>query len=291
MASQISEVDKSWLDSLIEEIKRIRLEWVKDTFIRYRKCGQLILSSGYRKGRWHDEHRQYFLSELKMSQKTFSRMIQLGEMGEDEFSHAMTKFSSVYAWANPKMFENKQEKKPQQTGTPPFPQKRYRCLVIDPPWPIKKIEREERPNQGVELDYPTMTLEEIEKVPVSDLADPEGCHVYLWVTHKFLPEGLRLFEKWCVKYQCVLTWVKPTGMTPFSWMYNTEHVLFGRIGDLDLLKNGVKLSFEAPVTRHSEKPEIFYETVKQVSPDPRIDLFARKKHEGFDVWGNEVADR
>ena len=177
---------------------------------------------------------------------------------------------------------------PQETQTPSFPNKKYSCLIIDPPWPVKKIEREERSNQGLELAYPTMTLEEITKLPIPDLADSNGCHVYLWVTHKFLPEGLRLFEKWGVKYQCVLTWIKPTGMTPFSWMYNTEHVLFGRIGSLYLLRNGVKLSFREPVVRHSRKPDIFYNIVRKVSPEPRLELFAREKRLGFEAWGNEV---
>lgn len=181
------------------------------------------------------------------------------------------------------------ENKPDAVETPPFPDKKYRCIVIDPPWPVKKIEREERPNQGLELDYPTMSIEEIEKkVPITDLANPEGCHVFLWVTHKFLPEGLNLFEKWGVKYQCILTWVKPTGMTPFSWMYNTEHVLFGRIGNLDLLKKGIKLSFNASVTRHSEKPSCFFDIVRQASPEPRLEMFVRQKHEGFDPWGSEA---
>lgn len=180
------------------------------------------------------------------------------------------------------------ENKPEPTETPPFPKKRYRCLVIDPPWPIHKIEREERPNQGQELSYPIMTLEEISKLPIGELAYSDGCHVYLWVTHKFLPEGLKLFEKWGVNYQCLLTWVKPTGMTPFSWMYNTEHILFGRIGSLELLKLGTKVSFTAPIEKHSQKPEIFYEIVRQVSPEPRLELFARQPREDFDVWGNEV---
>jgi len=171
--------------------------------------------------------------------------------------------------------------------TPAFPEKKYQCIVIDPPWPVEKIERECRPNQNVTLDYSTMTIDEIAGLPISTLANPGGCHVYLWVTHKFLPTGLELFKLWGVKYQCVLTWVKPTGMTPYSFQYNTEHVLFGRIGNLKLDKNGEKLSFAAPSERHSHKPVEFYNLVRKVSPEPRLDMFARDKKAGFDAWGNE----
>lgn len=173
--------------------------------------------------------------------------------------------------------------------TPPYPEKKYRCLVIDPPWPMNKIDREERPNQRVQLDYPTLTIDEMKQIPIPELANSSGCHIFLWVTHRFLPQGLSLFDEWGVKYQCVLTWVKPTGMTPFSWMYNTEHVLFGRIGHLQLLENGIKLSFHATIQRHSEKPVIFYDVVRKVSPPLRLNLFARKERQGFEAWGNEVA--
>lgn len=172
--------------------------------------------------------------------------------------------------------------------TPPLPDGRFRCVVIDPPWPMQKIEREVRPNQGTVLDYPVMSLEEIEALTIPGLADPEGCHVYLWVTHKFLPDGLRLLEAWGVRYQCTMTWVKNVGITPFSWMYDTEHVLFGRIGSLDLDRLGLRLSFSAPVTVHSAKPDMFYERVVEASPGPRLAMFERKERPGFVVWGNEV---
>ena len=89
-------------------------------------------------------------------------------------------------------------------------------------------------------------------------------------------------------YQCAMTWVKPTGITPYSWMYNTEHVLFGRKGSLDLMRMGLKLSFEAPVTRHSEKPDVFYERVAAATPGPRLEMFSRSNRDGFVAWGNEV---
>jgi N6-adenosine-specific RNA methylase IME4 len=181
--------------------------------------------------------------------------------------------------------EARQRNKPK---TPPLPSGKYRCLVIDPPWPIEKIDREVRPNQGQFLDYPTMTIDEIKALDVPGKYDPNGCHVYLWVTHKYLPTGLILFDEWGIKYQCLMTWVKPTGMTPYSWMYDTEHVLFGRVGSLPLEKLGLKLSFEASITKHSEKPDIFFERVKLASPEKRLNMFARKERDGFESWGNEV---
>ena len=200
----------------------------------------------------------------------------------------------------------------------------YRCVVIDPPWPMRKIEREERPDQGSALDYPTLDVECQEPCQTSEYPIAEGpagikcrdtgwdyecesiectvgrilednadddCHIYLWVTHKFLPAGLELLSAWGFRYQCVMTWRKNVGITPYSWMYDTEHVLFGRRGDLPLTQLGLRLSFEAPATGHSIKPDVFYERVRAASPSPRLDMFPGVKHEGFEPWGLEASHR
>jgi hypothetical protein len=57
----------------------------------------------------------------------------------------------------------------------------YDVVVIDPPWPMKKIEREVRQNQ-VEIDYPTMTEDDLAVLPIPVA---ENCHVWLWTTHRF----------------------------------------------------------------------------------------------------------
>lgn len=172
----------------------------------------------------------------------------------------------------------------------PPPLGRYSCLVIDPPWPMAKIEREVRPKQGSGLAYPVMSEQQLldeEWLPVRSLLAADA-HVYLWVTHRFLPLGLKLLEAWGVDYQCVMTWRKNVGITPFSWMYDTEHVLFGTVGSLKLSTLGLRLSFEAKVVGHSVKPDVFYERVLAASPGPRLDMFARRQREGFEVWGDEV---
>lgn len=181
------------------------------------------------------------------------------------------------------------QRSPEPAGTVPLPEGKFSCIVIDPPWPIQKIETLRRPDQGVQLDYPVMSLEEIAAVPVGDKA-ADDCHLYLWVTHKYLPAGLDLMRHWGFNYQCVMTWWKHSGVSPYSWMYDTEHVLFGRRGNLPLLKMGMRLYFDAPNVRnrHSAKPDIFYERVVAASPGPRLEMFARTQREGFAAWGNEV---
>jgi len=169
----------------------------------------------------------------------------------------------------------------------PLPTKKYRTIVIDPPWPVEKIHREERPNQA-EWDYPKMSVEEILALPIETIAEEEGCHIYLCTTHKHLPDAINILRAWGFKYQCILTWIKNVGMTPFSWMYSTEPILFGRKGNLDLTQKGVRLDFEGKVREHSRKPDEFYEIVRKVSPEPRVDFFSRESRPGFDQYGNET---
>jgi N6-adenosine-specific RNA methylase IME4 len=180
---------------------------------------------------------------------------------------------------------------PDPVETPPFPENKYRCIVVDPPWPMEKSERTERPNQGKHFDYPVMTVEEIMELPIGDLADSNnGCQIYLWTTNRFLPDAFKVFEHWGVTYNILLVWVKPTGMVPFGWMRNAEFVLFGYIGPFEIKQMGLKQVFEADSGRHSEKPDEFYELVLKASPakdGERLDMFARRPRPGFEPWGAE----
>lgn len=174
-----------------------------------------------------------------------------------------------------------------EAGKVPTPDKSYRTIVIDPPWPMEKILRDKMPNQST-FEYATMEVEQIRELPVRALANESGCHVYLWTTQKYLPIAYDLFKDWGIEYQCLLTWVKDIGFTPFSFMYTTEHCLFGRYGTLPLLKVGERLEIVAKRREHSRKPDEFYDLVREVSPEPRLDWFSREPHDGFDQYGNEV---
>ncbi len=175
----------------------------------------------------------------------------------------------------------------------------YRCLVIDPPWDQGKTgKRSVRPNQDEKLDYPTLTPDEIRALPIESVA-AENSYMWLWATNSrsrsadipILALAFDLMDCWGFRYYTTITWDKKTGPCPFGpYQITTEHVLFGYRGKANFPKEclgKMKTLFASRSTKHSEKPSVFYEYVRQNFEGPRLDLFARRAHEGFDGWGNE----
>ena len=179
------------------------------------------------------------------------------------------------------------EQREQLIAKPPeLPENNYRTIIVDPPWPMEKIEREVRPNQAG-FDYPTMSIEEIAamELPIADDA-----FVFLWTTQKFLPNAFQIMEAWGLKYRFTMVWHKNGGIQPYnSAQFNCEFVLVGSKGNpIFADPKAFKTAFNAPRQGHSVKPNEFYDLVERVTLSPRLDMFARREIEGFDVWGNEV---
>ena len=172
------------------------------------------------------------------------------------------------------------------TETPPIPSDNYNVIVIDPPWPMEKIEREVRPNQ-VGFDYDVMNEDELSGL---NIPYDNNSHIWLWTTHRFLPMAFRLLDKWGMKYVCTFTWHKTGGFQPVGLpQYNCEFVLYARVGTPKFISTkDFSVCFNAPRGKHSEKPEEFYDILRRVTDGRRLDMFNRRKIEGFDSWGKEA---
>ena len=149
--------------------------------------------------------------------------------------------------------------------------------------------------RGADQHYPLMRTEEIKALPVGELADPEGCHLYLWTTNDFLPDALKVVKAWGFEYVTVITWMKDRQGLGQYFRGLTEHCIFARTKKklpFKLNESGGRMQgvtgFCAPKGEHSEKPETMREMIERVSYGPYLELFARRQHEGWDVWGNEV---
>lgn len=191
--------------------------------------------------------------------------------------------------------------------------KQYQTIVADPPWPMKMMGSYlvKRHVMAAKLAYPTMTIDAIKAMPVSDLAAP-GCHLWLWTVNQLLEEGFQVMREWGFKYHAPITWKKPSGNGNY-FIHRTQTLLFGYKDTLKFNKAryipaDYAWGLEEPVPVepvahwqewpfpqvHSRKPAASYQLIESVSDEPRLELFARPigslfpKIDGWDVFGNEV---
>jgi N6-adenosine-specific RNA methylase IME4 len=162
----------------------------------------------------------------------------------------------------------------------------YDVIVIDPPWPLEEGEQE-KSSFPPELNYPMMTIDEIREInpPVAD-----DCHLWLWAPQKHFPSAIRVIEEWGLSYVCVFVWRKPgTAQFPGLQGNNCEFAIYAHNGSPEFLKPiQLPTCFDAPHGLHGEKPKSFHDAVLKATPGGRrLDMFGRRKIEGFERWGNE----
>lgn len=195
----------------------------------------------------------------------------------------------------------------------------YRTVVVDPPWPMPetgKTTRGETDTKGVytakggrkvdgtwwgrhrggtiQLPYSTMSLDEIERLPVDGMAD-ENAHLYVWTTNRFVEETYEIVRRWEFKPAQLLVWAKPPMGVGFGGAFTTttEFILFARRGSLPRAPRqdsswwNWSRPYENGHIAHSAKPDAFLDMVEQVSPGPYLELFARRARFGWDYWGDQ----
>lgn len=175
--------------------------------------------------------------------------------------------------------------------------KKYSIILADPPWRQSKGgKKSKRPNSsGEELDYPVISLQEIEGhfLGVLQHTEPDSI-LFMWTIDKYLHEAESMAKSLGYKLHARMVWNKVTGIpAAFTIRYGHEYLLYlyrGKFLPVVLEERGkIHSVFTEQVKRHSQKPEIAYQIIERLYPDTqRLEMYARKKRNGWDVWGNEV---
>ena len=176
---------------------------------------------------------------------------------------------------------------------------KFYTILADPPWQFQNRTGKMAPEHKRLNRYPTLTLDEIKKIPVTDyLLDP--AHLYLWVPNALLREGLEVMEAWGFSYKTNIVWYKirkdggPDGRGVGFYFRNvTELVLFGVRGKSARTLNPGRTQVNILNTRkreHSRKPDELYDLIEQCSNGPYLELFARGQRPKWTQWGNQVED-
>jgi len=173
---------------------------------------------------------------------------------------------------------------------------KYTIILADPPREIGKGGRKDvRPNSsGGSLDYPTLGLKEIEQILFNaTLLSDIDCNLFLWTIDKYLIEAHSVVPD-VYKLHARMIWNKVTGIpASFDIRFGHEYLLWfykGKLQPVSLSERGkIHSVFTEQVKTHSQKPEISYQIIERLYPNAaKLELFARNKRQGWDVWGNEV---
>ena len=184
----------------------------------------------------------------------------------------------------------------------------YACTAMDPPWLERGAGKVKR---GADRHYPLMPVDEVLRVVLASGAwrPAKDAHLWVWVTDNFLPDGLWLVQQLGFRFVRTFQWVKvldePAGDDSELASEDDEQLQLGlgqyARGSHETLLFSVRGHLPVPPPerrprsvilakrgRHSAKPEKAFRVMEQVSPGPRLEMFARTARDGWSAWGNEV---
>jgi N6-adenosine-specific RNA methylase IME4 len=177
--------------------------------------------------------------------------------------------------------------------------RRFATILADPPWQFANRTGKIAPEHARLSRYGTMTLDEIENLPVSDFAESTA-HLYLWCPNALLPDGLAVMKAWGFNYKSNIVWhkVRKDGGSDgrgvgFYFRNVTELILFGVRGKNARTLAPGRSQVNLIGTRkreHSRKPDEQYDVIESCSPGRYLELFGRGTRKGWTTWGNQADD-
>lgn len=164
--------------------------------------------------------------------------------------------------------------------------KKYQIIYADPPWEWKTYSDKGR-KKTPDNHYSLMSLKELESLEIP--ADKDST-LFMWVQDGHLHNGIHLGEKWGFIYKTIgFVWDKQNFGMGYWTRKGAEICLLFTKGHPKRISSGVRQFISEKAREHSRKPDAVRDRIIELVGDlPRIELFARQKTPGWDVWGNEV---
>lgn len=172
-----------------------------------------------------------------------------------------------------------------------FPNKQYKCILADPPWQYDNKCTGGSYTSGSAAKYNVMSLDDIKNLPISNISMKDSC-LFLWATTPLLPEAFEVMKSWGFKYKTSIYWHKIMSLGLGYWFRGqVEICLFGIKGNIKAFRCQKPNFIQSKVMKHSKKPYELYNIIEGIENlNPKIELFARERREGWDSWGNELSN-
>ena len=173
---------------------------------------------------------------------------------------------------------------------------KYSIIYADPPWNYTATGQSIPCRNKEGQPYVAMRMIDIFDYKIPDTN--KDCILFMWATAPLMPEALYTMKSWGFEYKTIaFTWIKKNKKqqdTNFwgmgSWTRsNPEYCLLGVKGKPKAISHSVHSVIESPIEEHSKKPDIVRDKIVELCGDfKRVELFARKKCDGWDSLGNQL---
>ena len=171
----------------------------------------------------------------------------------------------------------------------------YDIIYADPPWNYKGQKQHSgkggTETGGATSHYETIQLSTLKKLEVQKICN-DNVLLFMWVTSPHLDQGISLMQAWGFKYATIgFVWDKVRVNPGFYTMSQCEVCLIGKKGKIPKPrgKRNVRQYLQSIRGKHSQKPQEVRRRIEEMFPmQKKIELFARVKCKGWDVWGNEL---
>lgn len=188
---------------------------------------------------------------------------------------------------------------------PPLPDKKFDIIYADPPWHYNGKLQFDKSSKGkeeltlsrnifisaAEFKYPTLKTKDMMQIPIQQIAE-NNCLLFMWTTNPHLAQAIELGSSWGFEYRTVaFIWDKMSHNPGKYTLSNCELCLVFKRGKIPSPRGArnIQQMVRSPRKGHSEKPvEVIHAIEKMFPSQKRIELFARKKADGWSAWGLDL---